>query len=225
MRASDSKHRRSSLLALYDQLDPQLHAAAVGAGTTCTRGCSACCRMPVWCTLHEAAPIARAVLDSKDWRARATSLAEQSKLACRIFDPREWFARKIPCALLDNGECSVYAVRPSVCRYYYVASPPAQCGIIGATTAQINPDKGSAIVATFIAKHAKTRPVALPLPTAVLVSMKILERRQRRRRHLEVCAEHIPPQSWWDTVDKSKFKSSPRAHKLKMLEEARRCLA
>ncbi len=41
----------------------------------------------------------------------------------------KWFLRKRNCPFLDHGHCSIYEVRPSGCRYHYVADQePERCG-------------------------------------------------------------------------------------------------
>lgn len=38
-----------------------------------------------------------------------------------------WFDARIPCAFLDHGECSIYALRPIACSSYLVCSDPEIC--------------------------------------------------------------------------------------------------
>ena len=75
------------------------------------KGCSACCHqeeIPV--TRAEGLEVGRA-LDEAGW---SRALAWKEGAPCPALDP------------VSNG-CSVYAVRPAVCRSYYVASDPAEC--------------------------------------------------------------------------------------------------
>lgn len=46
----------------------------------------------------------------------------------------EWFDRGEPCALLKDGKCSVYGIRPTTCATYCVYTPAEMCGGGSGTT-------------------------------------------------------------------------------------------
>lgn len=90
-------------------------------GFACAAGCAWCCHQQVALAPAEALAIARHVqqafappqlaalkarLAALDSRSRGRSVRERAQL-------------KTPCALLDDGRCSVYAVRPLRCRGVY----------------------------------------------------------------------------------------------------------
>lgn len=79
----------------------------------CTKGCSYCCHGFVGVLPPEAFGVAAAIRAGGDGgveavRARAKPLIGLS--------PDERIGRRLPCPLLVDGTCSVYAVRPLVCR-------------------------------------------------------------------------------------------------------------
>jgi Fe-S-cluster containining protein len=111
---------------------------------SCHKGCSGCCKQITLMTLLEAAYIVAthpervrralprlreqaAFIDSelggKDPFGPERNEAARAKLAGK------WWARGESCVLLENGECSVYAERPFVCRAYFVTSDPVLCGV------------------------------------------------------------------------------------------------
>jgi Fe-S-cluster containining protein len=92
-----------------------LRANPAEARIACSKGCSYCCHGFVGAVPPEAFRIAEAVraghagsLDAEAVRARAQPLIG--------LEPSARVGRKLPCPLLVDGACSVYAVRPLVCR-------------------------------------------------------------------------------------------------------------
>lgn len=85
----------------------------------CRAGCSHCCVLNVSALLPEAAAIA-------DWLVNRLTTQERDSLATRLdhqrrvvrwMDDEERIHRGIPCIFLDSrGHCSIYPVRPLVCR-------------------------------------------------------------------------------------------------------------
>ncbi|MDA0559683.1 YkgJ family cysteine cluster protein [Burkholderia pseudomallei] len=101
--------------AFLDKVNREL----VSSFTTCSQGCSHCCRMDVQITTFEA-----------EYIVMATGIphAPTAKLTK---------GHKGPCPFLSNaGECSIYAYRPLFCRTYHSLSDPKLCGIPGAAVAQ-----------------------------------------------------------------------------------------
>lgn len=102
---------------------------------SCTRGCTACCRMQVIITAPEALAITQRHPDLV--AARIDDLRQQAEiirgLAAKhkgdeIAVADEWWTLQLPCPLLlENGDCGVYDVRPIPCRTHFVIDPPEEC--------------------------------------------------------------------------------------------------
>lgn len=80
----------------------------------CSMGCDHCCHGSVSVTAPEALAIAARLEQPGNERIRAAFLSAAPRTLG--LGPAERFGRKIPCALLNAGLCSVYAVRPLACR-------------------------------------------------------------------------------------------------------------
>ena len=85
---------------------------ATQGGLACRRGCAHCCHLGVTVTAPEAFHIA-GILRRTPKRAAAFLEAE---LATRGLSQGERLRARIPCPLLDNSECTIYASRPLSCR-------------------------------------------------------------------------------------------------------------
>jgi hypothetical protein len=55
---------------------------------------------------------------NEDWLAETDS-ARQLAL--------DYFYQRIPCPFLEDESCSIYPIRPLICREYLVTSPPEHC--------------------------------------------------------------------------------------------------
>jgi Fe-S-cluster containining protein len=91
-----------------------------GAHVGCRVGCAACCYQTIMILSTDALLIARHMIDPGH-RARigATAAAVQ-----RLTDDAR-YVQHIPCPLLVKDRCSVYDVRPHVCRSHYSLSRKA----------------------------------------------------------------------------------------------------
>lgn len=130
---------------------------ALGHKVTCQAGCGACCRQLVPLSPPEAAmiyefvtsmPEARRASVRKRFAEMKQSLRHQGllgRLEHLIRRPETskgqyqqvaaaYFERQLPCPFLVDESCSIYEVRPSMCREYLVTSPAESCG---------HPEKGS----------------------------------------------------------------------------------
>ncbi len=128
--------------------DRAAHAAASGATIACARGCTACCQTVVVTYLPEAARVAawlarpestaarQAFVDAyPDWRARIGDGTDRLvdcerrgdlEAAQREFDDLR--RRRVPCPFLRDGACSIYEVRPVVCRHTMALDTAEHCG-------------------------------------------------------------------------------------------------
>lgn len=187
----DKKTRRLSrrTLEIYRELDPIAERAAVQGDAKCQKGCHSCCYMFVTTSLPEGAAIADHVLHRDDsWKPRLADLMkrlfdEVKYLESDEFSETSHFKSKRPCVFLDQkkGTCTIYSVRPAVCRYHYVVSDPELC----------SPDAGEQKVRMINLRALEERvreegdrscrqvgapyPTLAPLPIAVLWGMTVLE--------------------------------------------------
>jgi hypothetical protein len=96
------------------------HRAGVGGfaadlgGVQCRSGCAFCCYFNVEVTVFEALRIAAEMAAGAIPDRRAAIAATAPKIAGLTRDARR--ATGLPCALLADGACSAYAVRPLACR-------------------------------------------------------------------------------------------------------------
>ena len=117
---------------------------------SCCAGCSACCLQLVPIAPLEAIHLAR-VVDAMPEPKRSTVRQRFTKAVERLqqagmlgqledamdadnVDSAErkrigddYFRMGLPCPFLEEGNCSIYADRPLICREYLVTSPAANC--------------------------------------------------------------------------------------------------
>jgi Fe-S-cluster containining protein len=146
-------HDVEAVLALFNaQIDLGTEArakqtAANGRPIACSAGCDACCHSLPGIHTGEAITIARwlarpeqdALRDAflarfDPWRAalgdvvdRWTAASAANDVDAGMAAAREALARGVPCAFLDAGRCSIYAVRPVVCREHHAVGTSAAC--------------------------------------------------------------------------------------------------
>jgi Fe-S-cluster containining protein len=132
--------------SLIGGVTAQLNRA--GLAVSCKAGCGACCRQMVPLSIFEAETLsawirtlsesrqeelagrfdqallslaAAGLIDrmvNEDWLAETES-ARQLAL--------DYFYKRVPCPFLENESCSIYPIRPLICREYLVTSPPQYC--------------------------------------------------------------------------------------------------
>jgi Fe-S-cluster containining protein len=97
-------------------LDETAGTYAAAAGAECRPGCVSCCYLMVSGPPFEIFSVARHLLDTKT-PAELARLRERLRTVAEIpLDPTLRARAGIPCALLEDGRCSTYEQRPSVCR-------------------------------------------------------------------------------------------------------------
>ena len=134
---------------LHEQLEYVIdmrnsEATAAGAVIACGRGCNACCMLPVVVGEHEAVAIALWLTQPENAAVRERFLggyqAWRGKLGDRIervptaVSPElervafEYFQQRAMCPFnTDEGTCSVYPVRPGVCRTTHALDTNEKC--------------------------------------------------------------------------------------------------
>lgn len=101
------------------------------APLACAADCAFCCYHPVDITAPEAFVLVaalRTALSDTEFDAISTRLAANAE-RIQALSHDEHALAKIPCALLDNGQCGVYAARPFACRAWHSTSA-ARCEAI-----------------------------------------------------------------------------------------------
>lgn len=124
-------------------------AHRLGLKVSCRMGCAHCCRQLVPLSASEAAMVFEFVKTTAEPRKSkicnrfSAAVAHLDKIGLhselkRLDDPavsdeeqmaitRKYFEQQIACPFLENECCSIYAVRPSMCREYLVCSPADNC--------------------------------------------------------------------------------------------------
>lgn len=94
--------------------------------TKCRKGCSACCYQRVAISEVEAE-----VLSKRISKEDIPALKKQAQAAhnSEVVYNKQLTRDEARCVFLKNGECSVYDVRPMMCRTYHAVSDPALCDI------------------------------------------------------------------------------------------------
>jgi len=124
-------------------------AKRLGFSISCAKGCGACCRQLVPLSPPEAGMMyeyvhslpepRRAQVEARFHKAveqldkdgflntiRDVTPAPGTEEEARTL-AREYFSRSIPCPFLEDEVCSIYELRPSMCREYLVTSPAGLC--------------------------------------------------------------------------------------------------
>ncbi len=110
---------------LLGAIDASFAAArATGAPIACAAGCTFCCHQRVGVFPHEAAALYRHL---RTHQSPAEAAAIEQRIlenAARIdaLTADEHRRANIPCAFLQDGRCSAYAVRPQACAAYHSMS-------------------------------------------------------------------------------------------------------
>lgn len=138
--------------ALHDEMDAGVAAreraiAASGHRLACARGCSACCEIVLMSYETEALAVARWLARPEEsearaqfaaayprWRAAVGDLADRAREGAARGDPgavgaaaSEAALRHVLCAFNRGGECTIYPVRPNVCRGCHALDSADHC--------------------------------------------------------------------------------------------------
>ena len=126
------------VLQIYRESAAYVAAVAESQGVTCRTGCSHCCKLPATSTVPEMVPVVEYLASRSDWKKRRPALERELRhqlaefATVDVLDEGErvaFFRRQLACMFLKGDRCEIYALRPAVCRYHMVVSPPDNCEI------------------------------------------------------------------------------------------------
>jgi Fe-S-cluster containining protein len=116
LKERDNAHRAAEAAGLaLGLVERSLAARPPAAAIACRKGCSYCCHSFVGLTAPEVFRLVDAVRSRRAKVPSAELVLERCR-PLRGLSPPERIGRKLPCPLLEDGMCSVYADRPMVCR-------------------------------------------------------------------------------------------------------------
>lgn len=125
------------VLQLYRDNASYVADAAAQLGVTCKPGCAHCCMLPATATVPEMVPVVEYLTARSDWKELRPQLVRDLTrhltefAGVDILDRKQreaFFTRQLPCVFLTKDKrCGIYEVRPTVCRYHMVVSPPENC--------------------------------------------------------------------------------------------------
>ena len=151
---------------------------------SCKKGCHSCCYNLVKASLAEGVAVAAHLLERGTFEKHRPQLEKTAALTDSFVDNDDasfrYLATKTPCAFLEDGECSIYELRPSACRTYFVASDPQNCSpdLPGAEVGYVD---AKVPMGFFISEMVKATHPAIPMligpfPSVVLAGKELLER-------------------------------------------------
>lgn len=158
--------------------------------SSCTPGCSACCRQMIWAARAEV-DIIKAYLNNQPAETVKNILEQCSRQAEILLDEfgtvtmgpmtfnapetrQRYFALNLKCPLLnDEGLCAIYPVRPSNCWAFRSYGPPEECQNNMAPPCAIHyRDIERLVVVDNLYKAKKPRSDNTLLPAALLQALK-----------------------------------------------------
>lgn len=111
---------------IEEQMSQLFASEVVQENVKCGRGCSFCCHTQVSVTSGEAELFAQKIIDGKEIDLK--KLYTQSKVGNHAGHWYQLNYEERACVFLgEEGECSIYEDRPSVCRTNNVVSEPENC--------------------------------------------------------------------------------------------------
>jgi Fe-S-cluster containining protein len=134
---------------MHEQLDDAIahrnrDAAEAGIVIACERGCNSCCQLPVvvgdpeaiavtrWLDQPEQAAVReRFLVAYPQWRQKLGAIIEAVVAAPTLEEKAracaEHFSRHAMCPFNADGDCTIYPVRPALCRTAHALNSNAKC--------------------------------------------------------------------------------------------------
>ena len=114
-----------AIIAMYNLIDKTLEENGLWVNAKCHKGCSNCCHHNIYATQYEV-DVIKEYMDVYDIKPNRRRLKIQKRAG--DINKLSWNERK--CAFLDqNNNCSIYEVRPIVCRTHNSQDDPKYCNI------------------------------------------------------------------------------------------------
>lgn len=115
---NQSKAVKPRMMQFYRHMDDALAKASVASA--CQKGCDFCCNYLVRAMPPEVFALAEHVnqLPALD-RARVRERLSDYNARTALMSDQEHEHTNIPCVFLEDGECSVYSLRPLACRGHH----------------------------------------------------------------------------------------------------------
>ncbi|SAL66189.1 Flagellin N-methylase [Caballeronia cordobensis] len=109
---------RSEVVRVYRRMDEELSGS--GGKVDCGPGCDYCCYYHVMVTGAEVLALADYINALPiERRKRLTDRVNSTAMHVAPLSSAEYIRTNIQCALLENGRCAAYEIRPSACRGFH----------------------------------------------------------------------------------------------------------
>jgi Fe-S-cluster containining protein len=197
---------RRTLLMVYRNFDEIAHSVLANPKTykaTCQRGCNHCCKIAVVASLGECRAIANHLHRLADWATWLPKLrAGVQPYMAEVFDRDAFFRSAVNvCPFLDEkaGDCQIYEIRPSACRYHYSIDPPEHCATpFRGKIRYLDFQKlNQSVVIKSLELVPGLPPSMVPLPLGTLYFMQE-HRPERQRLVLQHFEGLMDPVTWYD---------------------------
>lgn len=156
---NDPKNAIRELMLTLDEVILKAQQADDENQISCKKGCDACCTFRVSCYIEEALMLySRGEFSSSFW--------DKAKKVANIDSDKQWLDMPTDlrrCLFLDNHQCSVYHLRPLVCRSYFVVNDPQVCSKYDSTISQWSPLFVTAVENIIIRPEASAENIAKQL--------------------------------------------------------------
>lgn len=178
MMKKDIAQVKRALRVLHSTIDD--HVRKADMQFTCRRGCAYCCKQVVVASVLEMV-VAIAYVKKKNPERLESLYREINRQADLLLSGKsadEWFELQIPCVFLkSDNTCSVYSVRPTVCRSYNALSDPSNCAPpAGKTVKRLDLMPHATHAMNFFAELAPELPPSIiPMPVAARWAVLLME--------------------------------------------------
>jgi Fe-S-cluster containining protein len=122
----------------------------------CKKGCSSCCSIPVSINNFEAEEYALLIKNGHKINKKKYELQEKIDYSDKQ-KPFEIFSFDNQCIFLtDNGECSIYTIRPLICRTFFVTDQNCPEIFVNSETIPLYVNFKAEIIHSFTISNLKT---------------------------------------------------------------------